>query len=518
MPGSTDFHSPDGVQAQPPWTNPDLAADQFLYQRKGPWPQPSPSYPMENAPEILNTPPVETLLWNQAIGSRYFKTLTFYPGGAAANAVAGSQLPIPSDAEFVRMMTNSVYARFLKNVQGGIWASSFSAMHLIADATLPGTFAGPVTCVFTRDSNQFSCAYIEVPGGPSLLKVRPGDPAWNLAKAYALQGASYIGLFVVHPALHFPMDSVNAITKTAVPRNHPLFQLLYPHSSYALAVNNAVLETDDGVLSSNPQGTWFDPLTADGLVIKRLFGAGYAGLPSPPNLYPQYDYMTPWMDTSVDYGRCLALYFERFLDFCTTVADEILSASPNDTYVERWANYISAHLHGFPDGVEIFKPAESGKPGVLAKALAIYMWDVTVSHAADHYSYTNDITPQTPGPAGTNLAAWKFLRLRVPQPQNLSDGANVKLVGDVCHADDLYRAEMAQEMFFKSATLPPNLVDTTYAFTSPQLLQAQLKFHADLKLVSGKVASIMPNFMPLVAEDPSDPAQYSRTISASIQY
>ena len=500
---------------KPQWSQPDLAADQFLYQRKGPWPQPSPSYPMEHAPEILNIPPVETLLWNQAIGSRYFKTLTFYPGGAAANAVAGSQLPIPSDAEFVRMMTNSVHARCLKNVEGNTWVSSFYPMHLIEGATLPGTFVANVLCVFTRDSvsNQFSCVHIEVPGGPiSQLQIRPGDPAWNLAKAYALQGASYLGLFVVHPALHFPMDTVNAITKTAVPHTHPLFQLLSPHSSYALAVNNAVLETEDGVLSSNPPGTWFDPLTATGLVIKRMFGAGYAGLPERPDLYPKYNYMTPWMDASIDYGHCLGLYFEPFLSFCTTVATEILTASPNDTYVERWANYISAHLYGFPDGNEIFKP------GVLAKALAIYMWDVTVSHAADHYSYANDITPKAPGPAGTNLAAWKFLRLRVAPPKELSDGADVKLVGDVCDSDDLYRAEMAEEMFFKSATIWPNLIDTTYAFTSPQLLQAQLKFHEDLKLVSTKVASIMPNFMPLVAKDPSDPAQYSQTISASIQY
>lgn len=479
---------------KPQWSQPDLAADQFLYQRKGPWPQPSPSYPMEHAPEILYIPPVETLLWNQAIGSRYFKTLTFYPGGAAANAVAGSQLPIPTDAEFVRMMTNSVHARCLKNVKGNTWVSSFTAMYKIADATMPGTFAAPVNCVFTRDANQFSCSYIEVHNNPSTpLNVRPSDPAWNLAKAYALQGASYIGLFVVHPALHFPMDTVNAITKTAVPHTHPLFQLLSPHNSYALAVNNAVLETEDGVLSINPPGTWFDPLTATGLVIKRMFGAGYAGLPEYPDLYPRYDYMKPWMDSSIDYGRCLALYFQPFLDFCTTVADEILSASPSDTsdtYVERWANYISANLHGFPDGVEIFKPAESGRP----------------------------ITPQAPGPAGTNMAAWKFLRLRIPPPEKLSDGADVKLECDVCDPDDLYRAEMAEEMFFKSATLPPNLVDTTYAFTSPHLLQAQLKFHADLKLVSAKVASIMPNFMPLVAENPSDPAQYSRTISASIQY
>ena len=507
---------------KPQWSQPDLAADQFLYQRKGPWPQPSPSYPTENAPEILNIPPVETLLWNQAIGSRYFKTLTFYPGSAAANAVTGSQLPIPSDAEFVRMMTNSVHARCLKNVEGNTWVSSFYAMALIKDATLQGTYSWPVSCVFSRNGDQFSCVRIEVPViAQQPLEVHPGDPAWNLAKAYALQGASYIGLFIVHPALHFPMDTVNAITKTAVPHTHPLFQLLAPHSSYALAVNNAVLETEDGVLSSNPPGTWFDPLTATGLVIKGMFGAGYAGLPDSGGLYPRYNYMAPWMDTSIDYGRCLSLYFEPFLSFCATVASEILKASPNDTYVERWANYISAHLHGFPDGVEIFKPAESGKPGVLAKALAIYMWDVTVSHAADHYSYANDITPQKPGPAKTNMAAWKFLRLRVPPPQSVSDGANVKLVGDVCDPDDLYRAEMAEEMFFKSATIWPNLYDTTYAFTSPQLLGAQIKFHEDLKTVSDKVAKIMPNFMPLLPLDEKDPEyskQYPRTISASIQY
>lgn len=492
-------------------TQPELAADQFLYQRRGPWPQPSPSYPMEQAPEILNIPPVETMLWTQAIGSRYFKTETFFPGGAAANAVAGSQLPIPSDAEFVRMMTKSVFARFLKNVPGtNQWVASFDAMQLIAGDTMPGTYAWWANCVFVRDADRFSCKVIEVPvpGQPGLI-VLPGDPAWNLAKAYALQGASYVGLFVVHPALHFPMDSVNAITKTAVPRNHPLFQLLYPHSSYALAVNNAVLETEDGVLSSNPQGTWFDPLTATGLVIKRLFGAGYAGLPERPDLYPRYDYMNPWMDSSVDYGRCLKLYFQPFMDFCTTVATEILTAHPNDIYVERWANYISANLYGFPDGKAIFQS------GVLAKAMAIYMWDVTVSHAADHYSYATDVTPQKPGPAGTTLAAWKFLRLRVPPPQASSDGAGVNVVGDVCHPDDLYRAEMAQEMFFKSATIYPNLVDTMYPFTSPSLLQAQVKFHDDLKSVSQQVASVMPNFMPLELPDKD---KYSLTISASIQY
>lgn len=493
-------------------SQPELAADQFLYQRRGPWPQPSPSYPMEQAPEILNIPPVETLLWTQQIGSRYFKTEILFPGAAAGNAVGGGSMPIPADDEFVRMMTNSVYARFLVHDPAtDLWSASFYAIDLIAGATLPGTYATPTVCVFARNAGKFTCRDIAVRiSDGNMMRVAPTDAAWNLAKAYALMGASYVGLFTVHPALHFPMDSVNAITKTAVPRNHPLFQLLHPHSSYALAVNNAVLETEDGVLSSNPQGTWFDPLTADGLVIKRLFGAGYAGYPVCPDLYPKYDYMKPWMDSSVDYGRCLNLYFQPFLTFCTKVADEIRAAHPNenDIYVKRWANYISANLYGFPDGTEIFEP------GVLARAMAIYMWDVTVAHAADHYSYTNDIAPAAPGAAGP-FAAWRFLRLRVPPPQKTSDGADVKLVSDVCNPDDLYRAEMAQELFFKSATIGPNLVDTTYAFTSLNLLRAQIEFHDDLRSASAKVAVVMPRFMRL---EPSTTTPYSDTISASIQY
>lgn len=489
---------------------PELAADQFLYERRGPWPQPSPSYPMANAPEILNVPPVETILWTQLIGSRYFKTETFFPGAAAANAVAGGQLEIPSDAEFVRMMTKSVFARSLKyDAPNKQWIATFDPMGLMDGATLPGTYVSPVFCVFDRNADQFTCRYISVPTSGPPVEVTPSDPAWNLAKAYTLQAASYVGMFVAHPALHFPMDTVNAVTKTAVPRNHPLFQLLHPHSAYALAVNNAVLETEDGVLSSNPQGTWFDPLTATGLVIKRLFGAGYEGLPARWGAYPKYDYMHPWMDDSIDYGRCLGMYFEPFLSFCMTVAQEILKASPNDTYVERWANYISAHLHGFPDGKKIFQDDN------LARALAVYMWDVTVAHAADHYSYTHDVAPATPGVAKTTLAAWKFLRLRVPPPTKNTDGANVKLVGDVCPPDDLYRAEMTQELFLKSSTLFPNLVDTTYAFTSLPLLQAQEKFHADLREVAAKVHSVMPNFMPLEVPDKDD---YSKTISASVQY
>ena len=71
-----------------------------------------------------------------------------------------------------------------------------------------------------------------------------------------------------------------------------------------------------------------------------------------------------------------------------------------------------------------------------------------------------------------------------------------------------------------SAKLPPNLVDTLYAFTSPELLQAQNDFHDQLRQVSQTVASVMPRFMPLEVADPKNapPDAYASTISASIQY
>lgn len=482
---------------KPQWSDPNLAPDQFLYQRLGPWPQPCPSYPMEQAPEVLNIPPVEALLWNNTIGARYLNTQTFYPPQASVNAVDDSTKEIPSDAEFVRIMTASVYARFLRQTNDG-WVADFRAMELIAKATLPGTFCAPTVCYFSK---KFACKSISFPR-PNFppLEVKPGDASWNLAKVYALQGAAYQSLFVVHPALHFPMDSVNAITKSAVPHTHPLYQLLYPHTSYTLALDNAVLEGANTVVNNNAPGTWFDPLTANGFEVKRLFGAGYKGIANYP-AYPAYDYMLPWMDSTLPYGDCLRVYFQPFLNFCSTVAEFIHRQSFEDPYVARWADYISVHVKGFPGAAQIFKS------GVLAKAMAIYMWDVTVSHGADHYSFAKDIP-----------SAYKFLRIRHEPPTYGTSGAEVQKVGDVCDPDDLYRTEMAQEMFFSAWTMWPNLLDTGYPFTSPDLSTAQRKFHDELEKASVDVAEIMPNFMPLGINVDRDSDKYCWTIPASIQY
>lgn len=504
-----------------PQSQPELSPDQFLYGRKGPWPQPSPTHPLLEAAEVLNVPPIESLLWNGTVGKRLLETQVGYPGYAAGLAMEDLALPIPSDDQFNHMMLNTAYSRFMKPASPAdcahldntapaalVWKYDFSAMRLVEP--LEGLYCAAVVCLFVQDaSGKRSCNKIVFRGDTSAqnVAVGPSDAlaAWNLAKIFALQGAAYHMLFVVHPALHFPMDSVNAITKTAVPHTHPLFQLIYPHTSYTLALDNAVLEGPESVVNNNAQGTWFDPLMGNAYNLKLLFGAGYAGLDDAwyGDAYPAYDYMKPQMGFDSDYGRWLEAYFGPFKVFCAVVAAEILAAHKEkaDPYLIRWARYNASYIKGFPDEKAILLDDN------LAKALAIYLWDVTVSHGGDHYSFGGNIP-----------AAYKFLRVRRAPPTGTEPPADVTTVGDVSSAEDLYRAEMAQEMFFGPHAIFPNLIDTLYPFRNKVLSEAQLFFKAFLKEVSEKfVYSKETPFMPLFPQT-HDKSDYPATIPASIQY
>ena len=153
-------------------------------------------------------------------------------------------------------------------------------------------------------------------------------------------------------------------------------------------------------------------------------------------------------------------------------------------------------VHGFPDEKEILD-AEC-----LAQAMAIYLWDVTVSHGADHNSF-----------AGIS-AVDKFLRIRRAPPTTTNDPP-VK-PGEISTGDDRYRAEMAQAMFFTPAAIPPNLNDTRYAFLDPDLSAAQGTFNANLLIVSQDTS--LTQYMPLVPTVKGTDTNFALTIPASIQY
>jgi hypothetical protein len=476
--------------------------------------------------EVLNIPPVEAMLWNATIGQRYLMTQVGYPPVAARYAVDNRLYTAPTDAVFEKAMFETAYQRYLMPVEAKDTAVlqqcglaelaaavpfkyDFGAMDLVQP--LEGLHCAPTQVFITGDpAGTLHCVAIAVAG----VAITPADPAWGLAKIYALQGAAYHMLFVVHPALHFPMDSVNAITKTVVPYTHPLFQLLYPHTSYTLALDNAVLESEQSVVNDNAQGTWFDPLTGNAYNLKLLFAAGYTGLSEPRygKAYPEYDYMQPPLlqqpgsvhkpvyDTP--YSRWQTAYFERaFLPFCRSVASAILQADAADSYVRQWARHLHTCVLGFPDEKQIFEP------DCLAKAMAIYLWDVSLGHGADHYSF------------GLNVSVVdKFLRIRRPPPATRADPP--VQAGQIFTGDDLYRSAMANCMFFAPSTIAPNLDQIAYAFTDSALSDAQGLFHANLTAVSKDTS--LRQFMPLKVVSPTGPSDpgvpLEVTLPASIQY
>lgn len=108
------------------------------------------------------------------------------------------------------------------------------------------------------------------------------------------------------------------------------------------------------------------------------------------------------------------------------------------------------------------------------------------------------------------------MRIRRPPPANSNDGGDIQKVGDVANLDDMTRAELANAMFFKVVTVPPNLIDTTYLFKETVLQDAVKMFHANLIAVDANVRSMMPTFMRL--EPDATPLSSTWTIPASIQF
>jgi hypothetical protein len=507
---------------------PDIP-DQFLYNRQGPWPQPSPSHPLICADEVLNIPPLEQLLFANTIGQRYLMDQVGYPPVAAAYVRENLNWRGPTTARFEEMMYDTLFTRFTKPLStvdqgrckdaGVTYGSStrkydFTAMNLLQP--LNKMYVAPTVVIFERDASTgkrttsaifVNNLYVDPKQPPPWICVRPAigakreDPAWPLAMMYALQGASYHVLFVVHPALHFPMDSVNAITKTSVPISHPLFQVLFPHTSYQLALDNGVLESANSVVNDNAQGTRFDPLTANAYNLKVLFGAGYTGLSEKmgydPKAYPAYDYLKPPMDFESAYGRWLTDYYPPFATFCGKVAPTLLR-SPYDAYVKRWASYASAHVLGFPDESRMTATT-------LANTMAIFMWNNSVVHGGDHYSFALDVSPVE-----------KCLRLRRKPPTSPTDGLSATDV--IFTPDDLARAAICQRMFFQPWAIAPNLDQTMYALTEPVLGKAADAFHTELRAVADKWSqSSGTAVMPLRVAAGSG-QDYAVTIPQSIQY
>ena len=442
----------------------------FLYQRKGPWPQPSPGHPMGVAPAVLHLPEAETEDWNAHIGSRYLWTLLTYWPQAAAYALTHPGVSPVDDAAFTHLLCDGVLSRFLDPHLDSADEATFAAQRTAAGpgATLykcdftcmgyvtpyPGMYCTPTVALLQKsDDGTFKTLAIAV----NNLAVTPSDThAWQLAKPFVLQGAAHRLILSIHPILHFPMDAVNAITKTSLPMNHVLFKLLIPHLRWTLVLDNMALEGAFSIVN-NYQWQVYGCFVGAGDAMRDLAVAGYHGIAGNSS-YPAYTWARQRHTIHSNYGVFLDRYWEVIHTFVAGVVAQIPAAEHD--HIRRWADYVCKHVTGFPDGSGIMNGS------TLSETVATIIWDLSAAHAEDHWDFTRTPINQVP------------MRMRVPPPAAVTAPQSNPRTWNTF--TDVLKYKMAQKMFFAPSNLAL-LQDTRYGFGNPALDALNNQFLQDLR-------------------------------------
>jgi hypothetical protein len=415
-------------------------ASDYLYGRRGPWPQPAPDHPHGSmAGAVLQIPEQEQADWDKHVGRRYLRQLVTYWPKALELARATSVLAPLTDAAFVSLACDSLLSVFvvkglderdreafrdvLAEPRGDTSWYKLDLMPMEVVSTFDGLYVAPTVTLLRRDEDgNFTTVAIDVEGAI----VQPGDgDAWELAKYFVMQGAGITITLLKHPISHFPVDAINAITKTSLPTAHPIFKLIHPHCRLQLPVNGAVLHGDSTVLRKGNTRLYapYPGRFRDNL---KLVSLGWTGMEG-NRAYPAYRYPREPEDNVSDYRRYLWAYWEVYLAFVTRVLDRVTLVPE---LVGQWADDIARWVPGFPQSDTIFDGSN------LARAVAMFMWNVSVRHCAEHYLYAIMRLDQVP------------LRLRVPPPRSPSWRGldRSKLVT----TSDQFRYAMCMKMFFAS--------------------------------------------------------------------
>lgn len=467
----------------------------FLYDRKGPWPQPCPAHPFGEAPAVLHLPFSEKIDWWTHIGFRYMYTLP-YSIFAYAYGALNPGLKEVTDIDFNTMLSETMLCRFIKQdyddkdkeIFGNllddkdIFLVDLEAMKVVK--TFEGIYAsGSKTLIKHLGDFKYETLKIYIDKTESTFEPTDGEH-WDLAKYYVLQGGAICATLVVHPLLHFPMDSINAITKTALPKDHLLFRILYPHLRFTLYLENAVLTFKSSILMQK----WWMPYAPypgayDG--IRELLVEGFKGIADNAS-YPEFKYTGRPQKIHSHYGTMLESYFEVIHDYIKKMMKFL--KEDEEFYLLKWFDYVSGAVPGFPDGDKVKNDIE-----LRDRTIAFYLYDITVSHSLDHYSYGNMDLRKIP------------LRLRESPPKK---GKALKLDrSKLTKFWDYGKYRMANILFFSPTTVT-SLINTTYDFgnRSSDLDPISKSFKEELRDLDERMKEKGMQYIPL------------DEVAASIQY
>ncbi len=322
----------------------------FLYGRKGPWPQPCPDHPYDESPGVIHLPWGEWIDWWARIGLRfailwpvltpvYFLSGLFRPG-----------LKKVTDDEFHEYLTNSMMARFITPKLDALDLKIFEPhmqagkKYFVVDLDpvrvvqpFEGMHVSPTkTLLEETEPEKFKILCTWMDKTAEIIAPTDGE-AWELSKYFVLQGGALCATMVVHPLQHFPLDSINAITKSALPKEHTLFKLLHAHMRFTLPLENAVLNFKMSLLHHDKWWKTYAPFPGAYQGIRDLLVEGYRGIKNNDS-YPAFSYPRRPPKIYSGYGVFLDAYYETIYNF----VDEVIATIPrHDKAVTGWADYIN---------------------------------------------------------------------------------------------------------------------------------------------------------------------------------
>ncbi|MBC7520079.1 MAG: hypothetical protein H7268_03140 [Sandarakinorhabdus sp.] len=432
---------------------PGLPTSDFLYGADTPWPIINKPHYNGLAPAIDPIPAAEHGDWVTFVGKYYEDSMLQFAVNSTAAALTTalehqSDYPPLNDDDFTHLITEGLYSKYLsdldprdfKTFAGHVTEpdtynylkSDFTSMRVVK-ALWPGEAAAASIVLIRRrkDDTGFNYEVVAIVlqvwdaakkafSQSEVLTPQDGE-AWRVARYFVLQGAIHRINLIDHPGVHFPADTINALTKSVLPKSNIILRVLQPHMWLSLPVNNAVLEGQRSII--NPT-TWYPwcPFVAKGAEVRKLlpfcwYGSSFystthpGGDPAdsdpyfnePNSSYQAYSFDPTPPDIPSHYGEFLRLYYIPVRKFTRGVVDHLTEVEWQEAGF--WADAIAPFIPGHPTGKDLIgADGKSPDKELLADLLAHFIWNAAVMHSSDHESL-HEMYESMHDPRGTEYKA-----------------------------------------------------------------------------------------------------------------
>lgn len=396
-------------------------------------------------PSVLNIPAWENLDFNFWRKPTYIvPTLKGMVKNKVLWLLDERRVDVIPDELLIRWVTHGPVSR-ITQVQNGVATVDFSVVDTLEvdeDVFIHGprmrwTIGQPETLTLTFSTGE---------------QYTPSDGAqWDLSKLHIQSCMSLLIAGRFHGNIHFGLPCTAAASLSRLNKKGALYQLLSPHLRFTLRINNEALR----VRRAQDRSKAYAPFAVDGDEFVRSIAADVNEQLLQPGMRTP-----PWSTTTNelpfnDFGK---RYFATIKDF----VDAVMPAIDRQELAE-WQGFMNTYIPAF---------AEQD----AAAAIATIIWQVSILHSADHYSFEVLMDSER--------YSFNKIHLKTPALSGVKkEMSQSQLLDLACDPEDRFRSNVFVDTFARGHkhVLWSNTMDQIkYRFQTPELQHHAEKFQQAL--------------------------------------